>query len=168
MILCINSSPSSVLGHARQPFPSSRLLGIKNNIEVEKVYPIGNSPTFLSMEDMRRVMPAFLNTSMMVFRDQEAKQVGFGAVGWQEGRGANFCTSPCPSFPPLPKGWGWIQEMFAFSMAMYVAGVREVDLVPHMMAHTPYDSELELYPGRPFHILHYTYGLDFNQTTGGS
>ena len=56
--------------------------------------------------------------------------------------------------------------MFAFSMSMYVAGVREVDLVPHMMAHTPYDSQLELYPGRPFHILHYTYGLDFNQTTG--
>ena len=56
--------------------------------------------------------------------------------------------------------------MYAFAMSMYAAGLREFDLIPHMMAHTPYDSDLELYPGRPFYILHYTYGLDFNQTTG--
>ena len=62
--------------------------------------------------------------------------------------------------------WGWIQEMYAFAMSMYAAGLRDIDIIPHMMAHTPYDSDLELYPGRPFYILHYTYGLDFNQTTG--
>ena len=30
----------------------------------------------------------------------------------------------------------------------------------------PWDSEYELNPGRPYYILHYTYGLDFNETSG--
>ena len=35
---------------------------------------------------------------------------------------------------------------------------------PHVQP--PWDADYELQPGRPFYILHYTYGLDFNQTTG--
>jgi len=44
-------------------------------VEAEKVFPIGNSPTFLSFADMQRAMPIFLNMSMTVFKDKEAKNV---------------------------------------------------------------------------------------------
>ena len=30
--------------------------------------------------------------------------------------------------------WGWVQEMYAFAMAMYKAGLHDIDLIPHMMA----------------------------------
>ena len=110
--------------------------------------------------------------------------------------------------------WGWVQEMYAFAMAMYAAGLHDIDLIPHLIAQVwgntwggggerdghklgrrawpttprdgvhlipqpdpppapppphvqpPWDADYELQPGRPFYILHYTYGLDFNQTTG--
>lgn len=51
-------------------------------------------------------------------------------------------------------------------MAMWKAGIKEVDLIPHMVAQPPWDSDYELMPGRPFYINHYTYGLDFNTSTG--
>ena len=90
--------------------------------------------------------------------------------------------------------------MYAFAMALYGAGLHDIDLYPHMMAQVralgrsftlvllapsllctfmphnmrrppppsqpPYDADYELVPGRPFYILHYTYGLDFDQKTG--
>ncbi|GAX76986.1 hypothetical protein CEUSTIGMA_g4433.t1 [Chlamydomonas eustigma] len=114
-----------------------RLLQLESDLEVEKVFPIGNSPTYLTFEDMKRVMPIFLNYSMIVYQDADAK-----------------------------KEWGWVQEMYAFAMSMYVAGLRDIDLIPHLIAQPPFDSDYELTPGRPFYILHYTYGLDFNETSG--
>ena len=47
---------------------------------MEKVYPIGNSPTFMSFEDMRRAMPIFLNMSMTVFKDKAANKVYIGMM----------------------------------------------------------------------------------------
>jgi hypothetical protein len=54
---------------------ADRLLNLDSDLEVEKVFPIGNSPTYMTFEDMKRVMPIFLNYSMMVYQDAEAKKV---------------------------------------------------------------------------------------------
>ncbi len=56
--------------------------------------------------------------------------------------------------------------MYAFAMAVYLAGFKQIDLVNHLVAQPPFDPDFELKPGRPFYILHYTYGLDFNASTG--
>ena len=37
-------------------------------------------------------------------------------------------------FRPHKQVWGWVQEMYAFAMAMYQAGLHDIDLIPHMMA----------------------------------
>ena len=47
------------------PSQPDRLMGISTDIEVEKVAPIGNSPTFLTMSGMKQVMPLWLNMSMV-------------------------------------------------------------------------------------------------------
>uniref|UniRef100_A0A7R9V6U3 Hydroxyproline O-arabinosyltransferase-like domain-containing protein n=1 Tax=Chlamydomonas euryale TaxID=1486919 RepID=A0A7R9V6U3_9CHLO len=114
-----------------------RLAHIDYTPQCESVAPIGNSPTFLTLDDMKRVFPIFLNMSIEVYQDGPAKKL-----------------------------WGWCQEMFAFAMSMYAAGLSDVDLYAHMVAQPPFDSDLELKPGRPFYILHYTYGLDFDTSTG--
>eukprot|EP00798_Chlamydomonas_sp_ICE-L_P013404 gene13404-19255_t len=40
--------------------------------EIEKIAPIGNSPTFMSFEDMKSVMPVWMNVSIAIFTDKEA------------------------------------------------------------------------------------------------
>lgn len=54
-----------------------------------------------------------------------------------------------------------MQEMYAFSMALFVTGVKHVDLHLNFMAQPPWDKNMELSPGKPYYILHYTYGNDF-------
>eukprot|EP00798_Chlamydomonas_sp_ICE-L_P000569 gene569-1986_t len=103
----------------------------------EEVAPMGNSPTWLSVDDMKRVMPIFLNVSINVHKDHEAQ-----------------------------KEWGWVQEMYAYTMSVWLAGIRNVPQYPHIMAQPPWDRDYELLPGRPYYIIHYTYGLDFDSKTG--
>lgn len=57
--------------------------------------------------------------------------------------------------------WGWVQEMYAFAISVYLIGVRHVDLALHLMAQPPWDARMELSANKPFYILHYTYGNDF-------
>lgn len=64
-----------------------------------------------------------------------------------------------------------MQEMYAFTVSLFVIGVRHVDLILHMMAQPPWDSRMAMGSGRPYYILHYTYGNDYNaegkHTPGG-
>jgi hypothetical protein len=62
----------------------------------------------------------------------------------------------------LSQKWGWVQEMYAFTISLFVIGVRHVDLILHMMAQPPWDTRMAMGPGRPYYILHYTYGNDYN------
>jgi hypothetical protein len=48
------------------------------------------------------------------------------------------------------------QEMYAFTLSCYKAGIRGIDLHLRMMAQPPYDEKLA-----PFYLLHYTYGMDY-------
>ena len=73
--------------------------------------------------------------------------------------------SPFHFSPPLfPQAWGWVQEMYGFAFALWIAGIHKVDLYLHMMAQPPWDTEMYMAPGKPFHIIHYTYGMDYKLT----
>lgn len=69
---------------------------------------------------------------------------------------------------PLPvccaQAWGWVQEMYGFTFALWLGGIKHVDLFLHMMAQPPWDNKLNMAPNKPFYILHYTYGMDYKLT----
>ncbi len=54
--------------------------------ELDSIAPIGNSPTYMTVEDMKKVMPIWMNMSIAVFTDKEAS--GVSAAGWHLGDGA--------------------------------------------------------------------------------
>jgi hypothetical protein len=114
---------------------TERFTGPMTQKELEKIAPIGNSPTYMAFEDMKRVMPLWMNISIAVFKDQEANKV-----------------------------WGWVQEMYGFTIALYNAGITHVDLFLHMMAQPPWDHKMEMAHEKPYYILHYTYGMDYKFT----
>ena len=58
--------------------------------------------------------------------------------------------------PRVLQEWGWIQEMYAFTISCYNAGVGPIDLYLEMMSQPPWDSDKNGY-----YILHYTYGMDY-------
>ncbi len=92
-----------------------------------RLYPIGSSPTIMAMDDLKRVVPIWYDLSLKVHEDEVAVEA-----------------------------WGWVQEMYAFSLAMYNAGVHPVSLLPSLMAQPPWDWDKSRYT-----LLHYTYGMDY-------
>lgn len=98
------------------------------------IAPIGNSPTFLSTALARAVIPEWQRLSVAVFRDAEAN-----------------------------KAWGWVQEMYAFTIALYNLGVRRTVLAPELAAQPPWDTTEKSRQGSgpPFYMIHYTYGCDY-------
>jgi hypothetical protein len=111
-----------------------RLLGLEagsmSRLDAEELAPIGSAPTLLSAADMAAVAPRWYELSLDVHRDAGAT-----------------------------KAWGWVQEMYAFTIALYAAGVRGVGLHLKMMAQPPFDTD----PDAPY-LLHYTYGMDYKLT----
>jgi hydroxyproline O-arabinosyltransferase len=104
-----------------------RYLGPITRLQAEEVAPIGNAPTLLAWDDLVAAAPVWYNMSLAIHADPEAN-----------------------------KAWGWVQEMFAFTMSLYEVGVRDVGLHPKMMSQPPFDEKLE-----PWYLLHYTYGMDY-------
>lgn len=112
----------------KEYFPvTQKFVGPITRKEGEQIAPIGNAPTMLAFEDLQKVAPLWFNLSIAIHNDPQAS-----------------------------KAWGWVQEMYAFTIAMYKAGIRNVGLHLKMMAQPPWDSELD-----PYYILHYTYGMDY-------
>jgi hypothetical protein len=99
------------------------------------IAPIGNSPTFLSTALARAVIPEWQRLSVAIFRDPEAN-----------------------------KAWGWVQEMYAFTIALYNLGVRRTVLSPELAAQPPWDADERSRQGQgpPFFMIHYTYGCDYS------
>jgi hypothetical protein len=54
--------------------------------------------------------------------------------------------------------------MYGFAIGLFLGGVKHVDLYLHMMSQPPWDMNLDQSPGKPFYIIHYTYGMDYKLT----
>lgn len=104
-----------------------KFVGPISRRESEHMAPIGNAPTLLSYTDLQKVVPLWFNLSIAIHNDEEAA-----------------------------KEWGWVQEMYAFSIAAYKGGLRDIGLHLKLMSQPPFDTKLE-----PYYILHYTYGMDY-------
>jgi len=114
------------------------LIGPVSDVELATVPRIGNSPTFISVKDMRVLAPLWYNTTMQIFQDDTAH-----------------------------KAWNWVLEMYGFSLATFRAGLQK-GLVTHenMLAHPPFDTKEVDYKGDPFYLVHLTYPLRYNSTGG--
>jgi hydroxyproline O-arabinosyltransferase len=108
---------------------TQKFLGPLDRKEAEKIAPIGNAPTMVSTEVLEKTVPLWYDLALAIHNDEEAS-----------------------------KAWGWVQEMYAFTMALYKSGVRQVDLHLKMMGQPPWDTKLP-----PYHILHFTYGMDYTK-----
>ena len=81
----------------------------------------------MSLRALRRVAPTWMNVSRAIFDDREAHAA-----------------------------WGWVLEMYAFTIACHLEGVPPASLHIKMMGQPPWDTQLW-----PYYLLHYTYGMDY-------
>lgn len=94
--------------------------------QLERMDPIGNSPVFIRKTDLKAIAPTWANVTLQVKNNPESD-----------------------------KAWGWVQEMYAYSMASFLHNVSH-SLHLQLMAQPPWDTSLK----KTF-ILHYTYGCDY-------
>ena len=107
-----------------------KFVGPVSHKEITQIPQIGSSPAFISVQDFRRVATLWFNTTVTISNDAEAH-----------------------------KAWGWILEMYGYSLATYRAGVHQgLDVNKDMLAEPPFDTKLTGTPsGRAFYIMHLTY-----------
>eukprot|EP00884_Botryococcus_braunii_P021976 jgi/Botrbrau1/8462/Bobra.0237s0079.1 len=95
--------------------------------QAEMIAPIGNAPTMMTFQQLARVAETWMNVSHAIFDDEEAH-----------------------------KEWGWVLEMYGFTIGCYNVGIGKIDLHLKMMCQPPWDKDMD-----PYYILHYTYGMDY-------
>lgn len=96
--------------------------------EIEAMDPIGSSPVFIHKDDLRKVAPIWHDTTLKIKTDPEAD-----------------------------KAWGWVLEMYGYTIAAKIAGLQH-DLRPKLQAQPPWDKSVG-----EFYILHFTYGNDYDE-----
>ena len=97
---------------------------------IDAFAPIGNSPVMISVESLSRVVPKWHDLAVAMKQDPEAD-----------------------------KAFGWVIEMWAYSIASAQVGVT-YELHPEMMLQPPWDDSFQV-KGKEAYIIHYTYGQDF-------
>ena len=65
-------------GKAEYQAVTQKFTGKLTKQQFDELAPIGNSPTFMTIETMATVMPLWMNTSIAIFKDAEASK----AWGW--------------------------------------------------------------------------------------
>jgi len=95
--------------------------------------PIGNSPVMISKTSLKKVVPLWHELAVTMKKDPEANAA-----------------------------FGWVVEMWAYSIASAQAGVT-YQLFPEMALQPPWDTEFKL-GGMDAYMIHYTYGDDFDDS----
>ena len=89
------------------------LAGPLSDADVDAMDPVGNSPNFISMDDLKKVAPVWANFTVRMKLD-----------------------------PECDKAWGWVLDMYAYTCACRAVGVYH-DLHPRLAAQPPWDTELK-------------------------
>ncbi|GLI67444.1 hypothetical protein VaNZ11_011637 [Volvox africanus] len=112
-----------------------KFIGNVSDEEVHRVPQIGNSPTFVSVDEFRVLAPIWYNTTLDIYEDKEAHDA-----------------------------WNWVLEMYAYSLATYRAAQNaNIKVHVNMLAHPPFDKEEVDYEGKPFYLLHLTYPCRYDK-----
>ena len=94
--------------------------------------PIGNSPVMISKSALKKVVPVWHELAVKMKKDPQANEA-----------------------------FGWVVEMWAYSIASAQVGV-EYDLIPEFMLQPPWDQSFKNANGKDAYLIHYTYGDDFD------
>ena len=105
----------------------------KVNADLKDFAPIGNSPVMIHKDELKKVCTVWDTLAIKMKQDPETNSA-----------------------------FGWVLEMWAYSIASAQVGVK-YDLVPEFMLQPPWDKTEEVPGGKKGYILHYTYGQDFNE-----
>jgi hydroxyproline O-arabinosyltransferase len=92
---------------------TKKYTGERSLLELEKIAPIGPSPTFLQVADLTKMAPLWLNITVDIHNDV--------VIG---------------------KDWGWLKQNYGFALAEYLAGIGRVSLHLKLMAQPPWDDKL--------------------------
>ncbi|GAX78872.1 hypothetical protein CEUSTIGMA_g6311.t1 [Chlamydomonas eustigma] len=115
-----------------------KFVGDVSDEEVKKIPRIGNSPTMLSVEDLRSLASVWYTVTMGIFNDDEAH-----------------------------KAWNWVLEMYGYALATYMqkqhVGLKTYE---NFLAHPPWDKKEVTEKGEPFYLLHLTYPMKYNASGG--
>lgn len=103
------------------------------NAPLSMFAPIGNSPVMISKTSLKKVVPLWHDLAVKMKKDPEANNA-----------------------------FGWVVEMWAYSIASAQVGV-EYNLFPEMMLQPPWDATFKL-QGKDAYMIHYTYGDDFDES----
>ena len=93
--------------------------------EIRRIDGTGNSPVLINKNDFKKITKKWHDYTIFINND-----------------------------PELKEAWGWVLEMWAYSLAAFDTGIRHL-MYKKFMAQTPYDTE-----DTGFAILHFTYGVD--------
>lgn len=104
-----------------------KIVGSIPDKDFEHIHKIGSSPLILTKGDLAKIVPTWLNVSVVLKNNPESDQT-----------------------------FGWVQEMYAWSIASFLEGIHDFILVKDMILHPPFDSN----PGNS-PIIHLTYGMTF-------
>ena len=80
--------------------------------DIEKVDPIGSSPVFIRKDDLKRLAPVWVETTLAIKKDKEAN-----------------------------RDWGWVLEMYGYTIAAYRVGLQH-DLRPQLTSQPPWDKSI--------------------------
>ena len=105
----------------------------KVNADLKDFAPIGNSPVMIHKDELKKVCTVWDTLAIKMKQDPETNSA-----------------------------FGWVLEMWAYSIASAQVGVK-YDLVSEFMLQPPWDKTEEVPGGKKGYILHYTYGQDFNE-----
>ena len=105
----------------------------KVNADLKDFAPIGNSPVMIHKDELKKVCTVWDTLAIKMKQDPETNAA-----------------------------FGWVLEMWAYSIASAQVGVK-YDLVPEFMLQPPWDRTEQVRGGKKGYILHYTYGQDFNE-----
>lgn len=128
----------------------------KDRKECEKIAPIGSSPTFMRFDDLQRSVEAWVNTSIAIFEDPVSNKVRCCAPL----RHVSSYSCLHPECQCMVQEWGWVMEMYAFTISLYNSGIGPVSLHLELASQPPWDATMSV-NGHNYHILHYTYGMDY-------
>jgi hypothetical protein len=105
-------------------------------VPLKNFFPVGPSPLMISKRQLGAIVDNWVSIAFDLKQDAEANST-----------------------------WGWVSEMYAFSMAAAMTqpgGVKAFNLRPEFMAQPPWDTDLNGKNGRRAAIIHYTYSNDFD------
>ena len=93
--------------------------------ELDEIDGTGNSPVIIAKGDFKRLSQLWHDYTLRIFEDREMK-----------------------------KAWGWVLEMYGYTLAAHETGVHHI-MYKKFMCQPPWDTDDIGYA-----ILHYTYGVD--------